>query len=875
MMMMMMMTTMMSFCSLVITLISVTLFVPIAVVSGADMFSNTSTSTTTNDDDSSMRSYSSYNRELTYPEIWDVDELEESNKILTLDLDWLEIDPGFRDDENDENEKENDETSSSSSSTATATTSSTRRSTPFVTRALGGSVPGPTIKVSPGTTVKIKFRNQLTYQPESQSSRRFDVDVNQVDSDVESSSSSVDLSRLNKFNDPDTANLHCHGCHISAVLPSDDTTLQVGPQTEYEYEFTFPLDHSPGMYWLHPHHHGSSTLHLVGGAALAIIVKDPEDPTTTVDRTATAPATTTDSTTTIRNTSSETVTSVKERILIFQDWDIPEAIQVARMAGDQRIEQNWSQNIQHTRVGASIGQRFVTINGMYHPIITSASLNSESESESESESNSKRMECGKWERWRILYAGWQDLPLNLGVQQDQNQNQNNNGANCEFYLLAKDGIYLTDYPRGPMMTTTTTTNDDNHNNQQLPIPPGGRTDLMVRCNRTGTTKFEALSRRNILTIQLNCESSSGSSSSNHDNDKDNNDASNSNSTTITTITTTTDDNDDDDDDDEEEDHDNDSQSVDKTTTADQTTPTTTTTKAAIVIKEADESESSSISSSFSIPPPLVLLVENNNNSNNGVPDYLQSVLDAAAAAADTDTTTVTPGCSCATKFDGYGDTSRINDEIYRPGNRFIHTSYLGATIERKLIGMDEHSYHQHVYPFQLIDFPTAATTSTDKDNDNDARTKKNEYFQVGDWHDTYLDKNQKTNSEGPVTIRYRTTTFAGKMMIHCHNTLHADEGMIQKEYVRNVTVPTADTNTNADAATTCVCDSFQPIAGVGIIDDVEHATVLVGKEQRQQQQEQGTLSTTSSNAAGLLGGRRFCFNIVAVLTVVVLLRRVY
>merc|ERR1712238_501600 len=72
--------------------------------------------------------------------------------------------------------------------------------------------------------------------------------------------------------------------------------------------------------------------------------------------------------------------------------------------------------------------------------------------------------------------------------------------------------------------------------------------------------------------------------------------------------------------------------------------------------------------------------------------------------------------------------------------------------------------------------------------------------------------------------------------------------MIQKEYVRNVT------DTNADAATTCVCDSFQPIAGVGIIDDVEHATVLVEKEQRQ-----GTLSTTSSNAAGL-GGRRFCFN---------------
>ena len=272
-------TTTMSFFSLCVTLIIVTLFVlftsaAVAAVSGAEIVSNTST--TTNDDSSS--SYT-YNRELTYPEIWDVDELqlEEPNKIITLDLDWLEINPGFRDDEN-ENENKNDANSSSSFSSSTTTTTTTT-GTPFVTRALGGSVPGPTIKVSPGTTVKIKFRNKLTYQPESRSSRRFDiVDIDSSDSSSSSSSSSsyYDLSRLNKFNDPDTANLHCHGCHISSVLPSDDTTIQLGPNTEYDYEFTFPLDHSPGMYWLHPHHHGSSTIHLVGGAALAIIVKDKE-----------------------------------------------------------------------------------------------------------------------------------------------------------------------------------------------------------------------------------------------------------------------------------------------------------------------------------------------------------------------------------------------------------------------------------------------------------------------------------------------------------------------------------------------------------------------------------------------------------------------
>jgi len=118
------------------------------------------------------------------------------------------------------------------------------------------------------------------------------------------------------------------------------------------------------------------------------------------------------------------VTSVKERIMIFQDWVIPEAIQVSRMAGDRIVEQNWIQNIQNKRVGESIGQRFVTINGMYHPIITSSlSLSSSSlNSNSNTNTNTNSMECGKWERWRILYAGWQDLPLNFGVQEHNKYN---------------------------------------------------------------------------------------------------------------------------------------------------------------------------------------------------------------------------------------------------------------------------------------------------------------------------------------------------------------------------------------------------------------------------------------------------------------------
>jgi hypothetical protein len=33
-------------------------------------------------------------------------------------------------------------------------------------------------------------------------------------------------------------------------------------------------------------------------------------------------------------------------------------------------------------------------------------------------------------------------------------------------------------------------------------------------------------------------------------------------------------------------------------------------------------------------------------------------------------------------------------ETYRAGNHFMHTTYLGAVVQRELVGIDEHSYHQ-------------------------------------------------------------------------------------------------------------------------------------------------------------------------------------
>lgn len=60
---------------------------------------------------------------------------------------------------------------------------------------------------------------------------------------------------------------------------------------------------------------------------------------------------------------------------------------------------------------------------------------------------------GEWQRWRLVMAGMSRY-LNLGF------------GSCEAALLAKDGVYIADFPRFV---------------PRVSIPPGGRADLVVRC----------------------------------------------------------------------------------------------------------------------------------------------------------------------------------------------------------------------------------------------------------------------------------------------------------------------------------------------------------------------------------------------------------
>lgn len=107
-----------------------------------------------------------------------------------------------------------------------------------------GGVPGPTLRVRPGDLLQVTLENQLKA----------------------------------------VTNLHVHGLHVSPQGSSDNVFLEIEPGDSFDYEYRLPVDHPPGVYWYHPHHHGSVAQQVFGGLYGAIIVEDSTPIEVTQDR---------------------------------------------------------------------------------------------------------------------------------------------------------------------------------------------------------------------------------------------------------------------------------------------------------------------------------------------------------------------------------------------------------------------------------------------------------------------------------------------------------------------------------------------------------------------------------------------------------------
>ncbi|MDJ0379123.1 multicopper oxidase family protein [Cryobacterium sp. PH31-L1] len=107
-----------------------------------------------------------------------------------------------------------------------------------------GGLPGPTLRVRAGDIINVSLRNGLT----------------------------------------DPTNLHVHGLHVSPDDNSDNMFVMINAGDSFDYSYAIPADHQPGVYWYHPHQHGSVADQVFGGLYGAIIVEDPEQIPATRER---------------------------------------------------------------------------------------------------------------------------------------------------------------------------------------------------------------------------------------------------------------------------------------------------------------------------------------------------------------------------------------------------------------------------------------------------------------------------------------------------------------------------------------------------------------------------------------------------------------
>jgi suppressor of ftsI len=128
------------------------------------------------------------------------------------------------------------------------------------TRTYNGSIPGPTMTIVPGQQLVININNTFAANPAATPGPGIDP-----------------MNNPHLYN---TTNLHVHGVQVvphifEPVGTSDQSAMMVAiqPGTTYQYSFAVPPDQPTGLYWYHPHHHGSTDVEVSGGMAGLILVK--------------------------------------------------------------------------------------------------------------------------------------------------------------------------------------------------------------------------------------------------------------------------------------------------------------------------------------------------------------------------------------------------------------------------------------------------------------------------------------------------------------------------------------------------------------------------------------------------------------------------
>lgn len=102
-----------------------------------------------------------------------------------------------------------------------------------LTLAYDGQVPGPTWRVRPGDSIRLRLTNGLD----------------------------------------DMTNFHWHGFNVSPSGNSDNVLLHIMPGEVFDYRVDIPTNHQPGFYWYHPHFHEDTEIQVWGGMFGGIVME--------------------------------------------------------------------------------------------------------------------------------------------------------------------------------------------------------------------------------------------------------------------------------------------------------------------------------------------------------------------------------------------------------------------------------------------------------------------------------------------------------------------------------------------------------------------------------------------------------------------------
>lgn len=268
---------------------------------------------------------------------------------------------------------------------------------------------------------------------------------------------------LGARNQEDAQNVYRGGDNIFYQLPGKATQHSL-PAVE-TFRTHLPNDHLPGLYWYHPHHHGSTTFQ-AGTSSGLIIVED--DSVWLPDK---------NNCTAVRNT----MAAVADVFLHIEllNFGEPEAASAFKPPRDPIYDANYQIMTSEGNVslccnstglpgahdnrkgtgklrGTLSNQNVALINGGYQPIIS--------------------MKSNEWQRWRMLHSGFKRF-MDLQIFDNDSGQVTNE---CDMMLLAKDGVYLMEIPR-PITNVV--------------LSSGSRSEILVRCRGKVGKKFTIQSGR--------------------------------------------------------------------------------------------------------------------------------------------------------------------------------------------------------------------------------------------------------------------------------------------------------------------------------------------------------------------------------------------